>query len=285
MNCQTIRSIVFAAAALAAGSLFAETETVDGVKWTYQVEDGKAIVDDIDEDAAISISTSGAITIPSMLGGCPVTIIGAATFSNCSGLTSVTIPDGVTSIGDSAFYGCISLKSMAIPDSVTSIGDWAFTNCRGLTSVTIPDSVTSIGNRAFDGCEKLWTAWYRTLANSSASDGGSSSVVTTVVQQVESPYDLSNAPADHSIASVMVDSDSAIDKFVLKDGKVYDSVLRIVNTAAKAVKLTLPTGYEYETFKGTKPLTIPANSRNILTITRTATGTFLVSRRELETVQ
>ena len=83
----------------------------------------------------------------------------------------------------------------------------------------------------------------------------------------------------------MVDGDCAIDRFVLKDGKVYDSVLRIVNTASKAVTLTLPDNYEYETFKGTKPLTIPASSRNILTITRTAAGTFLVSRRELETVQ
>ncbi len=82
-----------------------------------------------------------------------------------------------------------------------------------------------------------------------------------------------------------VSSDCAIDAFVLADGKVYDSVVRIVNTAGKAVKVTLPAGYTYETFKGAKPLTIPANSRNILTITRTADKTFLVSRRELETVQ
>ena len=69
------------------------------------------------------------------------------------------------------------------------------------------------------------------------------------------------------------------------DGKVYDCVVRIVNTASRTVKVTLPNGYTYETFKGTKPLTIPASSRNILTITRTADRTFLVSRRELETAQ
>ena len=49
--------------------------------------------------------------------------------------------------------------------------------------------------------------------------------------------------------------------------------------------MNLPSGYEYETFKGVRPLTIPANSRNMLSITRTADGTFLVSREELETVQ
>ena len=93
------------------------------------------------------------------------------------------------------------------------------------------------------------------------------------------------ARGDRPIASVTVDGDCAIDSFVLKDGKVYDSMLRIVNVADHAVKLTLPSGYVYETFKGVKPLTIPANSRNVLSITRTAAGTFLVSREELETVQ
>ena len=133
----------------------------------------------------------------------------------------------------------------------------------------------------------MWTAWYRTLANSSAADvgGGSPSASTTIVQQVEAPYALANAPTDRTIASVTVDADCAIDEFVLKDGMVYDSVIRIVNTSGKAVKLTLPEGFDYETFKGAKPLTIPAKSRNILTITRTADRTFLVSRKDLETVE
>ena len=84
-----------------------------------------------------------------------VTSIGDSAFSDCSSLTSVTIPDGVTSIGNSAFWGCRSLTSVTIPDSVTSIGDKAFRGCSSLTSVTIPDSVTSIGIYAFYGCSSL----------------------------------------------------------------------------------------------------------------------------------
>ena len=87
-----------------------------------------------------------------------VTSIGDWAFYNCTGLTSITIPNSVTSIGDSAFEACTGLTSVTIPDRVTSIGDRAFTFCSSLTSITIPNSVTSIGRSAFDG-----TAWYNNL--------------------------------------------------------------------------------------------------------------------------
>ncbi len=61
---------------------------------------------------------------------------------------------GVRGIGYSAFYGCSGLTSVTIGDGVTSIGDWAFGFSR-LTSVTIPDSVTSIGTNAFKACSSL----------------------------------------------------------------------------------------------------------------------------------
>jgi hypothetical protein len=70
-----------------------------------------------------------------------------------SSLKSVTITGGNILYG--AFYNCTGLTSVTIPDSVTSIGDQAFYNCTGLTSVTIPDSVTSIDDRAFYNCAML----------------------------------------------------------------------------------------------------------------------------------
>lgn len=84
-----------------------------------------------------------------------VTSIRNYAFNNCSGLTSVTIPDSVTSIGTSAFGYCSGLTIVTIPDSVTSIGASAFISCRRLTSITIPDSVTSISTSAFSGCRSL----------------------------------------------------------------------------------------------------------------------------------
>ena len=240
------------------------------------------------------------VTIPDS-----VTSIGEYAFYGCSGLAdangfivvrnvlygyygsdaAVTIPDGVTSIGGKAFSGCNGLTSVTIPDGVTSIGDEAFFSCSSLERLVIPDSVTSYGANCFEGCPAYTRQLYRTVFGGGSSGGGSPSVVTTVVQQVESPYALTNSAADRAIASVTVDNDCAIDSFVLKAGEVYDSVLRIVNTANRDVTLTLPSGYVYETFEGVNPLKIPANSTNILTITRTEANTFLVSREKLRTIQ
>ena len=50
--------------------------------------------------------------------------------------TSIIPSDGsVTSIGDRAFYNCSGLTSVTIPDCVTSIGDWAFSHCYKLVEV------------------------------------------------------------------------------------------------------------------------------------------------------
>ncbi len=52
------------------------------------------------------------------------------TFSMCSDITSITIPNTVTTIGDLAFFNCTGLTSVTIPNSVTSIGLGAFFNVK-----------------------------------------------------------------------------------------------------------------------------------------------------------
>ena len=61
--------------------------------------------------------------------------IGRFAFRDCSGLTSVTIPNSVKSIENGAFEGCDGLTSVTIGNSVTSIGNGAFSDCSGLKDV------------------------------------------------------------------------------------------------------------------------------------------------------
>ena len=130
-------------------------------------------------------NATGAIEIPAIIDGRSVTSIGGGAFFQCSGLTSITIPDSVTSIGDYAFSGTnltyssvdgvkylfsdsyaflidgssasgdLSLPSNVDSKPVRLIADSAFSGSSSLTSVTIPDSVTSIGDYAFSGCTGL----------------------------------------------------------------------------------------------------------------------------------
>ena len=81
--------------------------------------------------------------------------IADAAFPNCTGLTSITIPNTVTRIGNNAFYNCPGLTSVNIPNSVKSIGICAFQSCSGLTSINIGNGVTDIGIYAFEKCNSL----------------------------------------------------------------------------------------------------------------------------------
>ena len=96
------------------------------------------------------------VTIPSS-----VTSLGYFCFWNYESLTSITIPSSVTSLGVQCFWGCQNLTSITIPSSVTSIGNWCFSYCRSLTSITIPSSVTSIGNGCFENCSGLTSIYVK----------------------------------------------------------------------------------------------------------------------------
>ncbi len=157
--------------------------TIDGVYYQLNVSKQTAEV--------LPKSYSGDIIIPSSVTyygkEYQVTSIRANAFSDCTDLSSVSIPESVTSIGSSVFSGCTGLVSVVW--NAKSCGDFStysespfhdistqvhkkiisftFGNevehipaylCVGmekLRAITIPESVTSIGSCAFEGCTGL----------------------------------------------------------------------------------------------------------------------------------
>lgn len=124
-------------------------------------------------------SVQGEVVIPETIDGYKVTSLGDSLFSNCTGITSVVIPDsvkvigyyafencynltevnfpnGLETIGFSAFYGCRSLASVTLNNNITSIGNYAFAGCSALTSIVIPSSITRIGPGTFKNCTQLF---------------------------------------------------------------------------------------------------------------------------------
>ena len=153
-----------------------------------------------------------------------VTSIGDWAFHDCSGLTSMTIPDSVTSIGEYAFAWCSGLTSVTIPDSVTSIGDEAFRGCNGLSEngfvivrqvlydyigagghVTIPDSVTSIGESAFGGCSGLTSVTFNSFTKNEVK-----SMTTNNYIFGNTFYDDEGNPMEKSFTAICTDGSMTV---------------------------------------------------------------------------
>ncbi|MEE0962338.1 MAG: leucine-rich repeat domain-containing protein [Bacteroidales bacterium] len=81
--------------------------------------------------------------------------IGSNTFNYCTNLTTVTLGNGITSIGEQAFMWCENLTSINIPATLTSLAKNAFAYCESLTSIELPSTLTSIAEQAFIGCASL----------------------------------------------------------------------------------------------------------------------------------
>ena len=123
-----------------------EVKNADGVTiYYYYINDGKELEVTFRGDNSDSYSNEyqGNVAIPEevtyMNRTRKVTSIGWLAFYECTGLTSVTIPNSVTSIDERAFLECSGLSSVTIPNSVTSIGENAFYGCSGLKKVIVKD--------------------------------------------------------------------------------------------------------------------------------------------------
>lgn len=123
------------ALAMLSDSAYALTQRKNGVVWTYDTEDGRAVI------LEVPTSTKGAVTVPSKLGGFPVVGVldigstsysGWRGFAGCDKITSITFPSSVLYISEGAFYGCTKLKSVKFSGSVEWIGPDAFYQCSRL---------------------------------------------------------------------------------------------------------------------------------------------------------
>lgn len=204
------------------------------------------------------------ITVPQS-----VTYIGVNAFDSCTNLSSITLStNNITSIRSHTFSGCSKLSSIVIPDGVTSIQSGAFFNCTKLTSITIPGSVTSIGSNVFDGCTSLNDIRYSGTSESviSALSGYVPTLVTfnygDKVPEAERMITVSVKTGETLTAPTTIPTVSGYEfkGWRTKDGKPYDF------TVAPTGKFTLYANWEKIPDPKPEPKPEPEASTYTLTV-------------------
>lgn len=173
--------MVFGITAMGAVNVFADTYG----DYTYSVTSGKATVSKYN-----NTSYSGALSVPSSMGGYPVTAVDDFCFSQAK-VTSVTIPNSVVSLGDCAFEKCSNLASVTFGAGLKEYGTNVFSETPRLSAInvsssnsyfksvsgvlfnksgtiiyaypvaksdtefTVPNSVSEVEHYAFDGADNL----------------------------------------------------------------------------------------------------------------------------------
>ncbi|MDE6369728.1 MAG: leucine-rich repeat domain-containing protein, partial [Muribaculaceae bacterium] len=92
-----------------------------------------------------------------------LTAIGEASFSGCTGLTSMAMPAELTAINANAFENCTGMTDVKLNDKLATIGESAFYNCKSLSEISIPASVKEIGGSAFGECAGLEKAEFASI--------------------------------------------------------------------------------------------------------------------------
>lgn len=137
----------------------ATTKFVDGPITYRRIDGSTALEVEVTSNINSSKYYSGDVVIPSEITVAnttyQVTRIGDGAFSDCTQLTSITLPETVVSIGYNAFYNASQLKKIEFTGSHISLDFGAFDGCNQLGEVIFHGQLTKMDPRAFRYCYAL----------------------------------------------------------------------------------------------------------------------------------
>ena len=173
------KTFLLLAALIIASTLWAQTFTLEGIKYQITSETTVMVVGQDESQPLVFLPPaiqynsqsynltkigSGAFFNRKSLGNIllplSVTMIDKDAFGGCTSLSTVTFTGNskLQTINGGAFYECTSLSSFDIPGNVTSLGDYAFSYCEKLKTITCLGSTPpSLGTDVFSGCNALFT--------------------------------------------------------------------------------------------------------------------------------
>ena len=153
--------VAVAAAMLALNGVWAATETVGGVTWTYFIQDGEAVITAPNTESSCGEipGLQGDLTLPSTLGGCPVTRLDSGVLWGATELTSLVIPDSIRRIENGALQYMTRVTNVTIGAGLTYFG-LPFCGCVWLESIEVSAENTAFAIRDGVFYDKLFTHLY-----------------------------------------------------------------------------------------------------------------------------
>ena len=225
---------------------------------------------------SIPKTTRGRVLLPTKHpSGIAIKSISGGAIKDCSGITSIVVPEGYTHLYNvarncaklkrvhlpdflivmGAVSNCPSLTEIHLPNALTAIQGGTFKGCTSLSNITLPNGLESLDLSAFNGCtslKELHIPASVTKINSQGFIGGYNSFMTVTIAQENEKYKVDNncIIKKENNALIAVFAQSEIPDYVTSIGGsafyranitkfvIPDSVKKIEMLAFKECKLT-----------------------------------------------
>lgn len=137
------------------------------------------------------------LTIPAS-----VTSIGSSgtmgAFYDMTGLETVTFAEGskLEDLGPNTFSGCTSLQTLVLPEGLKMVSGNIVVGCEALNSVTIPSSVTNLDPDAFCMTNSNGTRTYHDISKFTIASGGTYTLANGVLYTTDAIVKVFEASGD-----------------------------------------------------------------------------------------
>ncbi len=152
--------------------------------------------------------------------------IGINTFSLCSSLREINLPDGLIHIGSNAFSG-LAITTIRLPESLYKIDSSAFSSCKNLEEIVIPENIETISEYTFYNCISLSSV----TLNNGLVEIQKYAFVNTAIEELILPSSLK------TIGYSAFSDCSSLQEVTFNDGIEYIEEYAFQNTSVETVKL------------------------------------------------
>lgn len=197
--------------------------------------------------------------------------IDAYSFSSCTSLESIEIPEGYKDLKYNAFEFCSKLKTVKLPSTLSSIGSATFKDCSSLEEICIPKSAYNVNRQAFVMCGSVDITVDEENTNYCSVDGvlynkAKTDLIAYAKSAKQPEYKVLDGVTN--IASSAFQDDPFIEKIILPDsvlslGTYCFYNCRKLHTIVLPSNITTIPETSFRECESLSEITIPASVANI----------------------